>query len=579
MPAMQKISVCLTVLLLLVQNAYAAAPMPSFSPDRNTELHDQRLRELEENQRRKMLLTPPAEQPQPIQPAPLIETGPCVPIKTISVEGATLLSSRHVQTITQSHEGQCLTLSAINAILQEITNAYVQKGYVGSRAVLEPQDLSLGVLHIRVIEGRVESIEMSPGSTMNARQLKTIFPFVKGTVLQLRDIEQGLDQLNRLPSNRATMSIVPGSQVGESKVVIDNVQERTWRPSVGFDNLGQDTTGRAQYNLGLEKDNFIGCNDQFSLYYTGSMPQVFGQFKNDWEGASESVTGLFSIPFGYWLLSGSASRFNYTTQIYGLNQTYTSSGTTSAARLALDRVIWRDGTGKLSLGTFIQYRDVENRFETVRLVASSYRLTTTGLAASYVRRMLGGVLTLQAEQIWGIPNMSWSVPGPETSTTPHTRFSKTTGTVGWQRSFEIGQQQWSWNLTAFGQTSQQTLYGAERLYVGSPYTVRGFRETPVGGDCGGYMRNELAWTVPAKILDPVKNSQLGPVQIYAAYDYGGISRDAKDPYEWGELTGMTLGVRTSGKLSVQASWSRPLTAPDYVQDKGDVWSLSVRYTF
>ena len=60
------------------------------------------------------------------------------------------------------------------------------------------------------------------------------------------------------------------------------------------------------------------------------MPQVFGQFKNDWEGASESVTGLFSIPLGYWLLSGSASRFNYTTQIYGLNQAYTSSGTTSA---------------------------------------------------------------------------------------------------------------------------------------------------------------------------------------------------------------------------------------------------------
>jgi len=42
---------------------------------------------------------------------------------------------------------------------------------------------------------------------------------------------------------------------------------------------------------------------------------------------------------------------------------------------------------------------------------------------------------------------------------------------------------------------------------------------------------------------------------------------------------MTIGVRTSGKLSVQASWSKPLTVPDYVQDKGDVWSVSVRYTF
>ena len=91
---------------------------------------------------------------------------PCVPIKTISVEGATLLSSHQVRAITQAHEGQCLTLGGINMVLQELTNAYIQKGYVGSRAVLEPQDLSLGVLHIRVIEGRVESIEMSPGSTM-----------------------------------------------------------------------------------------------------------------------------------------------------------------------------------------------------------------------------------------------------------------------------------------------------------------------------------------------------------------------------------------------------------------------------
>ena len=98
-------------------------------------------------------------------------------------------------------------------------------------------------------------------------------------------------------------------------------------------------------------------------------------------------------------------------------------------------------------------------------------------------------------------------------------------------------------LSALSTLWLSRMYGAERLYVGSPYTVRGFRETPVGGDCGGYMRNELAWTVPAKILEPVKASPLGPVQIYAAYDYGGISRDAKDPYEWGELTGMRQAPR------------------------------------
>ncbi|MFT4302718.1 MAG: ShlB/FhaC/HecB family hemolysin secretion/activation protein [Desulfovibrio sp.] len=577
---MKKICLYLLALFIIFQGFAEAATRDGaqFRPEQNTELFDQKLRQLEEQQRSSLFTLPPeqkAKQPEQPQDA----GAQCILIEKISVSGVTLLSNSKLKSIIAHYEGKCLTLGDINTILQEITNAYTEEGLVSSRAVLEPQDLSSGTLHIKVVEGRVESIEMSPKSTMASKQLLSVFPFVKGSVLNLRDIEQGLDQMNRLPSNRATMSIAPGTQLGSSKVIIDNIQERTWRPSVGFDNLGQDNTGRSQYTLGLEKDNLIGCNDQVSLYYTGVAPEFLNQTDNDREGFSESVTGLFSIPFGYWLLSGSASRFNYSTQVYGLNQAYTSNGSTSALRVALDRVVWRDNNSKLSLGTFIQYRDVVNRFEGVRLTSSSYRLTTSGLVASYVRRMLGGVLTMQAEQIWGLPTMSWSVPGPESSTTPHTAFSKTTGNLGWYRPFQIGEQQWSLNLSAYGQTSEQTMYGSERLYLGSPYTVRGFRETPVGGDCGGYTRSELAWTVPEKWLEPVGRSQLGPVQIFGAYDYGGITRDSKDPYEWGELQGVALGVRTSGPLAIQATWSTPLSAPSYVKDRDSVWYLTVRYTF
>ncbi len=558
----------------------AAGPTAPFDqPARAAQPYEQRLREREARQRRQLLTPPPAVEVAPRGTEALRPGGPCVTVRSIRVEGARLLSETAMRKLVSPYEGQCLNLDGINAVLQKLTNAYVERGYVTSRAVLGPQDLSQGVLVIKIIEGRVESIGPDAASTMQPRQFLTIFPGVKGSVLQLRDIEQGLDQLNRLPSNNASMRIEPGAEAGSSRVLINNVQQRTWRLSAGVDNLGQETTGLTQYTLGFEKDNFLGCNDQIALYWTSSMPRIAGQFGNPWEGYSDSFSGLFSIPFGYWLLSGSVSRFNYSTQIYGLNQAYTSSGTTTAARLALDRVIWRDAAGKLSLGGFIQYRDVVNRFEGVRLIASSYRLTTGGFAASYVRRMLGGVLTLQAEQIWGLPDMSWSVPGTITSTTPHTRFSKTTGTLGWYRPFTVGEQQWTWSLSAYGQTSEQTMYGSERLYLGSSYTVRGFKETPVGGDCGGYVRNELAWTVPEKWLGPVKKAPFGQVRLFAAYDYGGIVRDGKDPYEWGELSGMALGLRTSGDFSMQVAWSHPLGAPDYVKEKDDVWYLTLRYTF
>lgn len=572
----------LLIFLFVVQafcglpSAHAAGPWDG----RPFESHEQRMRELERQQRQPLLTPPPEVAPAPAPGTPVPTEGACITIRSIKVEGSTLLSSSTLRRLVQPFEGKCLTLGEINEILQRITNAYAERGYVTSRAVLGPQDLSGGELSVRIIEGTVEDITLTPQSTMQQGQLLSIFPWVRGGPLNLRDIEQGLDQLNRLPSNAATMSIEPGEAPGASRVVINNVQSRTWRAVLGYDNYGQETTGIPQYTLGLEKDNFLGCNDQLLFYWTASMPPIHEAFENPWDGTSKSASLLFSIPWGYWLFSGSYSYFDYSSQIYGMNQSYTNAGHTSALKLNVDRVIWRDGVGKLSIGGYFQYRDVENAIEDVLLLGSSYRLSTAGLTASYVRRLWGGVVTLQAERTWGLPFMSQSIPGPISATVPHTNFDKSSGFLSWYLPIAVGGQSFAWTLTAEGQLSEQTLYGSERLYLGSVYTVRGFRGTPIGGDSGGYMRNELAWNVPQSWwawLSP----QVNNMQFFGAWDWGGIVRDAKDPYEWGELQGMALGLRTTGPLSVEASWTHPLSAPDYAwrQPLEDIWNLSIRYTF
>ncbi|MDR2572813.1 MAG: ShlB/FhaC/HecB family hemolysin secretion/activation protein [Desulfovibrio sp.] len=568
------------LLCLLSGPALAAAPYRNL-PDNAIEQHEQRLRRLEEEQRRS-LLTPPAETPaeRPVPSALGQDDGPCVSVKSVHIEGATLLSRRELEKITAPRENSCLTISGINALLQEITNAYMSAGYIASRALLEPQDLSSGVLRIRVVEGRIESIEPDAESTMNVRQFMTIFPFMKGSALNLRDIEQGLDQLNRLPSNRATMRIEPGARPGASKVLISNIQERTWRPFIGYDNLGQDSTGRTQYTLGLEKDNFFGVNDQLSIQYTGAMPQSYGPNNDEVEGFSESLTGLFSIPFGYWLLSGSASTFSYSTQLLGINQSYTSKGTTVATHLALDRVLYRDAAGKLSFGVFHQYRDVNNYIEDERLVASSYRLSSAGLTLAFTRRMLGGVFSLSLEQAWGIPSCSQGILFDSRSDAPKTNFSKSSGNLYWYYPFELFSHNFSWTLSARGQIADVTLYNSERMYLGGFYSVRGFESGVLGGDQGGYVRNELAWNLPQKWLSLDKNS-VNNAQIFAAYDVGGIIRDNKDAYERGHVSGMALGIRAGGALSFELAWAHPLETPSFVRasEKHDVWYLSVKYTF
>lgn len=168
----------------------AAGPTAPFDqPARAAQPDEQRLREQEARQRRQLLTPPPAVAVAPRGTEALRPGGPCVTVRSIRVEGARLLSETAMRKLVSPYEGQCL-MDGINAVLQKLTNAYGERGYVTSRAVLGPQDLSQGVLVIKIIEGRVESIGPNAASTMQPRQFLTIFPGVKGSVLQLRDIEQ-----------------------------------------------------------------------------------------------------------------------------------------------------------------------------------------------------------------------------------------------------------------------------------------------------------------------------------------------------------------------------------------------------
>ncbi len=67
--------------------------------------------------------------------------------------------------------------------------------------------------------------------------------------LGLRDLEQGLDQINRLQSNHAPLDIVPGQAPGSSRIVVSNQAERAFHFGASVDTLGQDSTGENQAGL------------------------------------------------------------------------------------------------------------------------------------------------------------------------------------------------------------------------------------------------------------------------------------------------------------------------------------------
>ncbi len=153
-------------------------------------------------------------------------------------------------------------LSHINTLIRDISQWYLSAGDVASRAFLPEQNLAGGSLVIEVLEGRVEAILVNGQSD---RITQTLFPGLVGEVLNLRDLEQGVDQLSRLSSLSYLLDIQPGTAPGKSIVDLKGERGLPVQDSLEFDNSGQQSTGEEQGRVSLVLDSPLSLAEQWSL--------------------------------------------------------------------------------------------------------------------------------------------------------------------------------------------------------------------------------------------------------------------------------------------------------------------------
>lgn len=188
--------------------------------------------------------------------------GPCFTLREIRFNHSTLLGQRDQTALTAGYLNRCNNLQQINQLMHDVSNWYIQRGYITSRAFLSEQDLSGGVLQLEILEGRLEKITIN---NQTERMTRTAFPAREGEILNLRDIEQGMEQMNRMPSQQVTIEILPGSQPGYSVVNLTREAHLPFTGGVTFDNSGQKSTGEQQLNGSLALDNLFGVADQWFI--------------------------------------------------------------------------------------------------------------------------------------------------------------------------------------------------------------------------------------------------------------------------------------------------------------------------
>ena len=199
------------------------------------------------------------------------DAGPCREVGEITINSAPNLPAADRARITKAYVGRCLNVRDIEQLMADVTNAYIGRGYATTRVYLPQQDLSKGKLTLAVAEGVVEKITLA-GKGANRISVGGAMPGVQGEPLNLRDLEQGLDQINRLQSNHATLDIVPGQAPGSSRIVVSNQAGRAFHFGASVDTLGQDSTGENQAGLSTSLDSPLGLNDYVNVLYRQSLP-------------------------------------------------------------------------------------------------------------------------------------------------------------------------------------------------------------------------------------------------------------------------------------------------------------------
>lgn len=536
-------------LLTIVSFSVMAAP----TPGEQDLIRDRQDRLLQEQQRRlEELKDLPGRQAAPAQPSAPADTR-CFTITTIELKGADSLSESERNRLTRPYLGQCLGVSQLNELLKVITDLYIEKGLVTSRAYLPQQDLSKGQLQVLIVEGRLETLKSDANSGLSDRELAMAFPGQEGQLVNLREIEQMVDQLNRLPSNQAQMELTPGQAVGGSDVLIKNTPHKPWRASLSRNNDGQRSTGEQQWNTGLEWDSPLGLADQLSL--RGGHDAM-----TDSAHTSHNASLAYNLPWGWWNFTYSYSESDFRSQVQANGFNFKQSGDSQTHQLRAERVIYRDALSKTSLNVGLSNLRTNNYIEDSRLALSSNRISEVQYGINHGRRVGGAFLNVDLGMQQGISAFGAqdnNRPGPGEA---DARYRKYTGTVSYLQPFKLFGESLTFTSLATGQRSEDVLFSPQRMSLGGSASVRGYKDQFLSGDSGGYWRNELRLTRPVTLewLRPVF-SDYGTA---LGYDQGVIRNDRYNGDEHGRLSSNSFEFFARGQyVAATATFAHSLERP------------------
>lgn len=230
---------------------------------------------------------PPSEIP--------IEAGKTIKIDKIEVLGSSIFTNKEFNPIITPLEGKTVTDEELREAINKITQLYLEKGYLNSRATLGK--IEDGIVQIQIIEGTIPDDQIEIVGT--ERLYHYVLNRVKlgiSTPLNLRKLEDQLRLLKndplfdnveaslRPPTEETPIPSKEGYLQTQSRLIVKVKEADPFLGSFGIDNYSPPSIGGERMILDFSYRNLTGLGDRI---YTSYRPRL------------EAFTTTYRIEGGY----------------------------------------------------------------------------------------------------------------------------------------------------------------------------------------------------------------------------------------------------------------------------------------
>ncbi len=224
---------------------------------------------------------PAVTEPPPAEPEAGQRLLPGADVREIRLKGNRAIGEAELRKIADTYQGRWVSVLELHELRQKLSLLYLEKGYVNSGAIIPDQEITDGVLRIRLIEGTLDAIRIIGNDHLSESYLRERIALGAGPPLNLYRLGERLQLLQTHPVIRSLSSeLKPGAQSGEAtldvvvrerdpqQLIFDMSNARS--PSVGEVTFGGEyshlsLTGHGD-RLAFRMENGAGLTD-FTLSY------------------------------------------------------------------------------------------------------------------------------------------------------------------------------------------------------------------------------------------------------------------------------------------------------------------------